>query len=118
MASRAIRLSSGAGCGKAVEFSLPVSFVGFPSQEWKYFAGSVVMDDVALSYLRSYPEAVSGLDAPFAISGRKTPAPPPFMDVLLPAPLDQKALRCDVSPLGSGRRRAVPFVREEGVGRP
>jgi len=112
VASRAIRLPDGSGCEKSVEFSLPVTFLGSPNPEWKYFVGTVVMDDEGLTYIRSYPEPVSKSEARFAISGGNALAPPPFMDLLLPPSQNQRTLFGDVA-RGNDPRRVVPLLSDD-----
>jgi hypothetical protein len=121
VASRAIRLPSGAGCAKSVAFSLPVAFIGSPSPKWKYFVGTVLMDDETLTYLRSYPEPLSKHETRFAICGgaAETAPPPPFMDLLLPPSREQKLLLCarrDDAPLRSDSLHIVPLVSKKESG--
>jgi len=93
-----------------IEFSLPISFVGPPGVDWKYFVGVCLMNDYGLGFLHGGPEPIHLQPRQFGISGgRDRRFSPRFMDILLPEHVGQVEILSDYNS-DVGKRAVVPMV--------
>lgn len=79
--------------GDSIFFSIPVSFIGFPNEDWEYFVGVGLQTDYGAGITYGQPldieESASAFRCGGGIGGSREPR---FMDILLPINIDQSAL--------------------------
>ncbi len=93
-----------------LEFSLPIDFIGRPDRDWEYFAGTCLMNDVGLSFLRSIPWHIHPEAGQFHFGGgRSMRLSPRFIDILVPEGKHQADLLSDYDP-DRGRPAGVPMI--------
>ncbi len=81
---------------KTISFSLPIAFLGEPTDEWEYFVGVGLATNRTMNFLYGGPTPVYP-DHPVYISGGNNPEGrnPAFIDILLPEDIDQTAVLRD-----------------------
>ena len=81
---------------KTISFSLPIDFIGEPTDEWEYFVGVGLATDRTMNFLYGGPTPVYQ-DHPGYISGGNNPdgRNPAFIDILLSEDIDQTAVLGD-----------------------
>ena len=93
-----------------IEFSLPITFVGEPSKEWRYFVGTGLMSDRSMNFTDAGLMRVMKDGPPYFIKGGNfNYGNPCFMDILLPEKLDQIKLLSRYNP-EKGIRALIPMV--------
>jgi hypothetical protein len=81
---------------RTISFSLPIAFLGAPTDEWEYFVGVGLATDRTMNFLYGGPTPVYQ-EHPVYISGGNNPdgRNPTFIDILLPEDIDQTAVLRD-----------------------
>jgi hypothetical protein len=94
----------------AIEFSIPVSLIGRPSVEWRYFVGTALINDIGFGFMRSFPMGIRREASAFRFAGVRDQYSSPFVDVLLPDGVDQGLILRGVTDDKVGRKIPMPMV--------
>jgi hypothetical protein len=91
-----------------LSFSLPIAFLGEPTDVWEYFVGVGLATDRSMNFLYGGPVPVHRVH-PVYISGGNNPdgRNPAFIDILLPEDIDQTAVLSDYDSVNAA---VVPMI--------
>lgn len=106
-----VRLEISRRSAGSLVFSLPIELCGRPQDDWSFFVGIYLANDVGTGFLRIIPWFLTPQPQPYNIGcGSDPQAKPRFIDILVPDGRSQEKVLSSWRTSPSGRAR-VPMAR-------